>query len=125
MGKKRGGGGFGGTVGVNTPVLVLMGMLVGIVADAMWYSLGLPGTKTPINSACSMLTDADAIQFMGAGSLTLLGFLLDIKFLSSLTFGIMSGMMIPKVITPYFHLPRYVIFDYDPKTGSLTRTINK
>jgi hypothetical protein len=124
MGKK-GSRGFGGSVGINTTVLVLIGSMVGVVADAMWYTLKLPGTATAIAPGCSMLTDADAIQFMGAGGLTLLGFLLDIKFLSSFTFGIMAGMMIPKIITPYAHLPRYILFDYDPQTGNLSRTVNK
>lgn len=111
---------YGGSIGIGTSTLMIFGTVFGMVADAFWYSLGLPGTKTPITN-CSILTDADVIQLMMTGGLTLAGFLMNIKTLPSLTFGIMAGMLIPKVIMPYFHLPRYGLFDYNPETGSITK----
>lgn len=111
-------GSRGTTFGMGSKTVLLMGMGLGFVSDAMWYSLGLPGTKTPVNG-CSSLKDADILQIMIAGGLTLAGFLMNIKVLPALMFGTLSGMLIPKLITPYLKLPRYILFDYDPATGSI------
>lgn len=116
MSKKSIGGKGGFSMGPLT--VLLMGVGLGFISDAMWYSLGLPGTKSAIKG-CDMLKEGDVLQLLLAGGLTLLGFMMNIKILPPIMFGTTFGMLIPKIVTPYLGLPRYILFDYDPTTGSI------
>ena len=117
MARRGGGAGVGGGTGVV--VLMTVGIVGGIIADMMWYSLGLPGYNVPLQG-CDSLTMGDAVQIGATGGLTFAGFLSKSKDIPAFTFGLMMGGLFPKVLTKAFGLPRYLLFDMDQATGQIT-----
>ena len=95
-----------------------IGTLLGMGADFMWQSFGLPGRTNAIQG-CPALNEGDIFQFAGAAFLTFVGFLTGSRSLPAFTFGIATGLLIPKVFTPYLKMPRYVLFNYDPTSGAV------
>lgn len=109
----------GDKLGVGTMTMIGIGTILGIGADFMWQSLGLPGRTNAIQG-CPALNEGDVVQFAGAAFLTFIGFLTGSKALPAFTFGVATGLLIPKVFTPYLKMPRYVLFDYNQATGTVT-----
>lgn len=105
--------------GMGEMTLIGVGTLVGIVSDFMWQSLGLPGRTNAIQG-CPALNEGDVTQFAAAAFLTVIGFMTGSKSLPAFTFGIATGLLIPKVFMPYLKLPRYVFFDYNSTTGAIS-----
>jgi hypothetical protein len=109
-----------GVSGGQSPItLMVVGIMGGIIADMLWYSLGLPGYNVPLQG-CQTLTMGDAIQIGGTGGLTAVGFLTGSKALPAFTFGLMLGGLFPKVLTKAIGIPRYGIFDIDTATGQVS-----
>lgn len=107
----------GGSLSMNTMTVIAFGGLLGMFADAFWYSL-IPSTSRKV-PGCGILTEGDLMQFGLAGGATFLGFMTGNKIAPALTFGVMIGMMIPKIVTPFLGLPRYILFDYNPESGAI------
>ena len=98
--------------------MIGIGTLLGIGADFMWQSLGLPGRTNAIQG-CPALNEGDVTQFAAAAFLTFIGFLTGSKSLPAFTFGMATGLLIPKVFMPYLKMPRYILFNYDATSGAI------
>lgn len=108
----------GGSLSMGTMTVIAFGGLLGMLADAFWYSLGFPGSNRKV-PGCGILSEGDVIQLGLTGGATFLGFMTGNKIAPALTFGVMMGMMIPKLVTPFLGLPRYILFDYNPESGAI------
>jgi hypothetical protein len=115
---RRGGLSIGGG-GSSAPMLMIVGVVGGLIADMIWYSLGLPGYNVPIQG-CQTITLGDAIQLGGTGALTFFGFLTKSRDIPAFTFGLMLGGLFPKIVTKAIGIPRYGIFDIDVTTGQIS-----
>lgn len=109
----------GGNLSMGTTTVMIFGALVGFMIDAFWYSFGIFGTSSRKVPGCGILTEGDVIQLGMTGLATFAGFMMNIKIAPAFTFGAMMGMLIPKIVTPFLGLPRYIIFDYNPESGSI------
>ena len=109
--------------GTNVIILMTIGIVGGVIADMLWYSLGLPGYNVPLRG-CDALSVGDAVQIAATGGITFLGFLTKSKEIPAFSFGLMLGGLFPKVMTKAVGAPRYLLFDIDLATGGISPVAN-
>lgn len=109
---------FGVGPGQNVGIMVT-GMAIGMGGDAVYGIMGLPGYNEKIPN-CSAITVGDALQILLYSGFTLVGVLTNSVAIPAFTAGLLIGKLIPTIVTPAFGLPRYIIVDFDPQSGSLT-----
>lgn len=109
--------GTGGTTG-STVVPMIVGYFAGFIVDALYNALGLFGYNEKVNN-CSNISKGDLYQIGGFMGLTMLSFFMKNWSIASFAFGVSAGSLTPKVATIY-GLPRYLLFNIDTNTGSLS-----
>ena len=109
--------GTGGSTG-STVVPMIVGYFAGFIFDALYNMLGLFGYNEKINN-CAAFSKGDFYQVAGFMGLTMLSFFLKNWSIASFAFGVAAGSITPKLAASY-GLPRYLLFNIDQKTGSLS-----
>jgi hypothetical protein len=112
-------GGFGHSRGSKNDVIfpLLMGTIIGFVGDMFYSSLGLYGWSQK-SAGCKALTIGDGIQLAGFGSLGFFGIMMKSWTMTAFCYGGLIGSLVPKMLAAN-NMPRYGIFNFDPKTGSI------
>ena len=120
MAKRRKGRSVSLNVGPGQNVgIMTVGVALGMGGDAIYGIMGLPGYNENIPN-CQAVTVGDALQILLYAGFTLVGVLTNSVAIPAFTSGLLIGKLIPTIVTPAFGLPRYIIVDFDPASGSLT-----
>lgn len=121
--RRKGGRSVSLNVGPGQNVGILtVGVALGMGGDAIYGIMGLPGYNENIPN-CQAITVGDALQILLYAGFTLVGVLTNSVAIPAFTSGLLIGKLIPTIVTPAFGLPRYIIVDFDPQSGSLTPAI--
>lgn len=109
--------GTGGTTG-STFVPMIVGYFAGFIVDALYNALGLIGYNEKVDD-CKNISKGDLYQIGGFMGLTMLSFFMKNWSVAAFAFGVSAGSLTPKVATIY-GLPRYLLFNIDTGTGSIS-----
>lgn len=107
--------GFGAKGSTYLPMLA--GYAGGFGLDMFYGSMGLPGYDQKIGN-CAAFSVGDGLQLAGLVGLTFLSFVTRNWTFAAFAFGATAGSITPKLLAA-FNMPRYGLFDLDPKSGSL------
>ena len=123
--RKKGGSsgikvGFGSTGSTYIPMLV--GYVFGFIGDIAYNMVGAPGYDSKVGN-CAAFSWGDIYQVAGLTGLTFLAFVMKSWSVATFSFGAMAGSLTPKVFAATNILPRYGLFNIDPKTGSIAPSV--
>ncbi len=102
----------------STFIPMLAGFAGGFGMDMFYGSMGLPGYDQRMNN-CAAFSVGDGLQLIGLTALTFLSFITRSWTFAAFAFGATAGSMTPKLLAA-FNMPRYGLFDLDPKSGTLS-----
>jgi hypothetical protein len=110
--------GGGSSVG-NPSMYILLGGFMGVVGDAMYYSLHWPGFNSHLAS-CARLSWGDVIQIAFEIGVSIISLYQPANAFKAFASGLLFGGLVPKIVA--MNGPRYVIYDIDYNTGALIPT---
>ena len=121
MYKKRKGGaavkvGFGAKGSTYIPMIA--GFAGGFATDMFYGTMGLPGYDQKIGN-CAAFSVGDGLQLIGLVGLTFLSFVTRNWTFAAFSFGATAGSITPKLLAA-FNMPRYGLFNLDPKSGAIS-----